>query len=311
MPDTPFHFEVPVSFFEKADAPKGQKRRIGGIISTENPDRQGEVVLQKGLDFGDFIKSGWLNDNHSKETSEGKLGYPVSVSHFQKGAKLPNGEAAPANAHWMEGHLLENWAPADKIWKLGKSLQDTGRSLGFSVEGRIHRRIGEKTVFKKSADGKGKWVGNTVARASVKNVAITDCPVNVQTGLELLSKSMIEAEGPVELIDSAEVDARLEALEKALTMGPPSEKAPEGPTSGAEGGAAVQAKESLEKDPVKPKKDDDDDDDRKKKKPEPMGKSLSYEDATALVQKLRPGMTPAAAGRFLQLTQALKAQGRL
>ena len=40
----PFAFEVPVSLFEKADAPKGQQRRIGGIITTESPDRQGEIV---------------------------------------------------------------------------------------------------------------------------------------------------------------------------------------------------------------------------------------------------------------------------
>lgn len=314
MDHMPFHFEVAASLFEKADAPKGQTRRIGGVISTESPDRQGEVVLQKGLDFQDFLKSGWFNDNHSKSTTDGKLGYPVEVSHFQKGAKLPNGDKAETNAHWVEGYLLEDWGPADKIWQLGKSLAKTGRGLGFSVEGRVHRRIGEKTVFKKSADGNGgKWVGNTVARASVANVAITDCPVNTDTGLELLAKSM--GEEPVELIASTEVDARLEALEKALTMGAPSKTAPEGPKSGDEGGAAVQAKESLEKDPVKKpekgdKKDDDDDDDDGHK-PNPFKKAMTYDEATAWVVAQRPQMTPGAAGRFLQLTRSLKAQGQL
>ena len=314
MPETPFHFEIAASLFEKADAPKGQTRRIGGVISTESPDRQGEVVLQQGLDFQPFLDGGWLNDNHSKATADGKLGYPVEVAHFQKGAKLPNGAAAQTNGHWMEGYLLDDWEPADKIWKLGKSLEKTGRSLGFSVEGQIHRRIGEKTVFKKSVDGKGgKWVGNTVAKATVANVAITDCPVNTDTSLELLAKSMADVEGePMELVEASDVEARLEALEKALTMGPPSEKAPVGPKTG-EGAGAVQAKESLEHDP---KKDEETDEEKLKalkqdKKEDKVAKALSYDEATAFVRERHPQLAPSEAGRILAITQALKAQGLL
>jgi hypothetical protein len=306
---TDFTFQVPVTLFEKADAPKGQKRRIGGVISTETPDRQGEIVLQKGLDFSEFIQSGWFNDNHSKETTDGKLGYPVSVKHFQKGEKLPNGSKAPSNAHWVEGYLLENWGPADKLWEFGKSLQDTGRSLGYSVEGRIHRRIGPKTVFKKSAKGDGgTWVGNTVAKASVRNVAVTDCPVNIETGLELLTKSLQESE-EVE-IELGDLEGRISTLEKALTMGPPSETAPEGPQTG-EGAAAVHAKESLEQDKNKKgkkKEEEDDEDDKKKTK---LDKSLTYEAATNWIRERRPNLTAGATGRLLHLIQALKAQGRL
>ena len=47
----PFDIEFPVSVFKKADAPKGQQRRIGGIASIETKDKQDEIVLAKGLDF--------------------------------------------------------------------------------------------------------------------------------------------------------------------------------------------------------------------------------------------------------------------
>lgn len=300
MTALPFHFEVPVSFFEKADAPTGQTRRIGGIISTETPDRQGEVVLQKGLDFKDFVNNGWINDNHSKETAQGLLGYPADVSLFKKGDSLPNGENAKANGHWLEGYLLDDWEPADKIWQLGKALEKTGRRLGYSVEGRIHRRIGAKTIFKKSADGDGgKWVGNTVAKASVKNVAVTNCPVNTDTSLEVLAKSLMA----VEMAEPNELEARVAVLEKALTMGAPSEKAPEGPKTG-EGAAAVHAPESLEQ-------DEDEAEKKKKKLRETLDKSLTYDEATAWLREKRPELSASQAGRVLRLTQALKAQGRL
>lgn len=295
----PFEFEVPVSFFEKADAPKGQQRRIGGIISTESPDRQGEIVLQKGLDFDDFIKNGWFNDNHSKDT-DGIVGYPEAVQFFQKGDMLPNGERAPAPGHWAEGYLLEGHDRADKIWKLGKALQGTGRSLGYSVEGNIHRRIGPKTVFKKSAQGKGSWVGNTIAKATVRNVAVTNCPVNTQTGLAVLAKSLQVAE-------TAELDdfsARLENLEKALAMGTATGiNPPSGPQTG-EGAGQVLAGQSLERkgDPRFSEK---------KKDEEEAKKSLSDAEALVWFQARVPHATLRQAARFVQLTKALKGQGRL
>ena len=299
MREMPFKYEIPVSFFEKADAPQGQSRRIGGVVSTEDPDRQGEVVLSRALDFAPFLRSGWLNDNHSKATAEGILGYPETVAEFKKGDALPNGEVATSNGHWMEGYLLEGWEPADRVWELGKALQKTNRRLGYSVEGSIHRRIGPKTVFKKAQDGKGKWVGNIVSKATVRNVAVTNCPVNINTGMEVLAKSL-------EALESAEPDeleARVAVLEKAMTMGPPSTTPPEGPVAG-EGAAAVHAKESLEQ-------DEDEEEKKRKALRETLDKSLSYDEATAWVRTRYPGLRPMQIGKLLELTRALKMQGRI
>lgn len=275
----PFEFEVPVSFFEKADAGKGKLRRIGGIISTENPDRQGEVVLQNGLDFGDFLRAGWFNDNHSKETTD-ILGYPEFVKRFRRGEILPNGDVAQANGTWAEGYLLPT-PKADKIWELGLALQGTGRHLGYSVEGSIQRRIG---VGKK-----------TVAKAKVRNVAVTNCPVNTDSRLDVLAKSLL-------VVESAEPDFLEKALGMGTTTGPVSQ--PSGPQSGATAGQ-VLATESLERGKQARLVFDEEDEEEEAKK------SLSDADALAWVQKRIPGISAANAGRIIDLTRALKRRGKL
>lgn len=169
----PFHFEFPFEVWEKAGAEPGKQRRIGGVISTEDKDRQGEVVLQRGLDFSEFLSHGWFNDNHSKETT-GIVGYPEKVEK-----RVINGRPS----HYVEGYLLPDFPRANEIWKLAQALQKTNRRLGFSIEGSVLRRDGLE--------------GKTVAKAKVRNVAVTNCPVNTSTGLEILAKSLmaLEVEG--------------------------------------------------------------------------------------------------------------------
>jgi hypothetical protein len=154
-----FQFDCPLALFEKGDAPIGKQRRIAGIISTETRDRQGEVLLQNGLNFDSFLKNGWYNDNHTKDTT-GILGYPESVRRFGRGEILPDGNVADTNCTWAEGYLLPT-KKADEIWELGQALSQTGRRLGYSVEGKIQKRIGPNK--------------KTVAQALVRNVAITNC----------------------------------------------------------------------------------------------------------------------------------------
>lgn len=215
MAERTFQFFAPLSFFEKASAPEGQKRRIAGVISTEKLDKQGEVIVQKGLDFTPFLREGWFNDNHSKKTTD-VLGYPEDVKQFQKGERLPDGNVAEANCTWAEGYLLDT-PDADKVWNLGRSLAKAGakRRLGYSIEGAVEKRTGP---------------GNrVVAKAVVRNVAITNCPVGEGTRLEVLAKSLDE-------------------VEKGVTMGDASPgTAVTGPKTGA-GAGQVLAPESLEQD---------------------------------------------------------------
>jgi hypothetical protein len=82
--------------------------------------------------------------------------------------------------HYVEGYLLEGHGPSDKIWNLANALAKTNRRLGFSIEGSVQRRSGP--------------TGSTIAQAKVREVAVTRCPVNTSTGLEILAKSIMAAE---------------------------------------------------------------------------------------------------------------------
>lgn len=157
-----FSFEVEA--FEKAGEDK-TSRRIGGYATTESLDRQGEIIVQKGLDFSDFLKSGWFNDNH-KQGMSNVIGYPISAE-FHKG-----------KGWYVEGYLIKGFKPADEIWDLAKALQGTPRKLGFSVEGKIIKRV-----------------SNRIAKAVVKHIAVTHVPVNTDCTIEILAKSFCSNAG--------------------------------------------------------------------------------------------------------------------
>ena len=284
----PFNFEFDVGVFEKADAPNGKQKRIGGIISTETPDRQGEVVLQSGLEFGDFMRNGWFNDNHSKETTD-IVGYPEQIKRFYKGDRLPDGNQAHANGTWVEGYLLDT-PKGKQIWDLGLALQKTDRRLGFSVEGKVERRAGPRTIFLKGQEGEGQWVGRNIVKAVVRNVAVTNAPVQADSRMEILAKSMIAMER--EELEDDDVD-------KALAMGPvsPGQKLA-GPQTGG-GAGKVLTRQHLEEEEHDLIKESN------------VKKSLTYEEAIRFVQKSMPSVSLKSARRFVDLTLLLKRQGHL
>lgn len=267
----PFDFEMPVDFFEKADAEEGKTRRIGGIASIQTKDRQDETILQRGLDFNDFIDNGWFNDNHTKDT-DGVLGYGETVHYFTKGQKLPTGKMAKADGHWVEGYML-NTDKADRIWELGKALQKTNRRLGFSVEGKIHKRTGKQN--------------KTIAKALVRNVAITNCPVNADANMEILVKSL-------KTVENTDPDEMEKTLAMGAATGP---NPPAGPQTGG-GAGQVLTGESLEEE-QKP---------NLKENEEETKKSLTDTEAFAWLRDRLPNATPEQLGRVITFTRERKAQ---
>lgn len=135
------------------------KRIIRGYASTPSADRQGESLVQKGLDIGDFVKSGWLNYDHDNSVI---LGYPTENT------------SVDGNGLWVEGELLEGVEAADNMWNLALSLQKSKapRRLGFSVEGKVLERD-----------------GNTIVKAKIYNCALTPNPVNTEATWEAVVKS--------------------------------------------------------------------------------------------------------------------------
>lgn len=153
----------------KAGVDVESTRPIGGWCSTENIDRQDEVVVAKGLDFSEFVQFGYFNDNHRQDTAS-VLGYP-RLARLEK------------SGWWTEGNLLVGYPPADRVWELAKALAKSRapRNLGFSIEGKVLERDG----------------GSRIVRAKVRNVAITNAPVNTDCTWAILSKAFA-APGTVE-----------------------------------------------------------------------------------------------------------------
>lgn len=176
--------------------------RIGGFASTEELDRQGEQVLQKGLDFSEFIEHGWFNDNHQQQTGAA-VGVP-EAAEYKKG-----------HGWYTEGYLLKSVPRAHEIYNLAKALEVEAphRKLGFSIEGKILERTGNKIV-----------------RALIRNVAVTNSPVNTGCTWGLLAKSFTD--------DDEETSTESKALAAGHARTPAS-------------GGRVLAPEDLERDEIK------------------------------------------------------------
>lgn len=171
-----FKIQWDADVFEKADAEAGRERRIGGFVSTDHLDKQHERLIQEGMDFEPFLKSGFFNDNHIKTTGDA-VGYP----EFAELRQRPDG----AKGWYVEGYLLKGHEPSDKIWSLAQALKRSGapRSLGYSVEGSVEER---DTTDRRN-----------IRKAVVREVAITRCPVNGYTEMTMLAKSLaVGADAP-------------------------------------------------------------------------------------------------------------------
>lgn len=166
---------------QKADPSSKHRRRIAGVASTPDRDLQDEIVRTEGLDVSYFVKSGWFNFNHSHSPGD-LIGYP----EFAK---------ASEDELFVEGYLLENHKKADEVWELLNSLElsKADRQLGMSIEGVVTERFLRE-----------------VKKALVRNVAITHCPINQSTYVDIV-KAMGIVSKSLSTISGAPL--RLESLD--------------------------------------------------------------------------------------------------
>ena len=167
-----FRVHTELHAFEKANDP--HPMRIGGLVSSDTLDAQGERIIQAGLDFSEFLDRGWYNDNHGKGSTD-VVGYPEGARYVKKGGMLPTGKAAGTGGWWTEGYLL-NTEKGRQLWELASALEKAPRKLGFSIEGKVVERDSTKS--------------HIIKRAMVRNVAVTHCPVNRDTELVTLAKAL-------------------------------------------------------------------------------------------------------------------------
>jgi hypothetical protein len=240
---------------EKGGEDAHNSRRIRGVMSTASEDRQGETVFAKGLDFNPFLHHGHFNDNHSQSTA-GVVGYPERALYSEE-IKVKKGGTTQG---WLtEGYILKGTQRADDIWELAKALAKTpDRRLGMSIEGKILRRK-----------------NNCIEKALIRNVAITNCPVNAECTWDVLAKSFYNQ------------DIAMKALSAGYATAPATQS----------GGGALRP-ESLEKDKEKRAKRD--------KGLKTVMRSFGYFDpeelikAFDLVLECRPDFTDEAAAEVVK-----------
>ena len=165
---------IPMDLIEKGDKPgddpNGNNNAdgvgyIAGIVSTDDQDREGETIDQSGLDWDYFLSSGWFNHEH-RPGPEAVLGHPTKIERIDD------------HSTRVEGVLYLAKPLAKECYDTAVAIKkaNANRSLGFSIEGVVQMR-----------DPQNK---KRVLKAKVLNVAVTSAPVNPNTNLELIARSM-------------------------------------------------------------------------------------------------------------------------
>lgn len=260
--ETDFRVWLPDVIFKSGSENEAyDSRKIEGIMSTERRDRQGEIVTAKGLDFSEFLHNGHFNDNHSQETSA-IVGYPKRVQYHSDLGSYDS-KLKGVDGWSCEGYIIKGTKRSDGLWELAEALQAIpNKKLGFSIEGKVTRRANK-----------------TIEAAKIRNVAITNCPVNTDCTWSLLAKSFAEEEVAMKSLSPD--------TEKAMSAG-------YGASPATQSGGGAMRGEDLDSD-VK--------DLKRKKKEDALKSVLNFDDmskAMDWVLESRPDFDEEAAAVFVQ-----------
>lgn len=184
-----FNFFVPLDFEKGGEG--GELVKIKGVASTDAEDSDKETLIPAGFDFEPLLKSGFLNWNHqARTTSKAICGEPTS-------AKIVNG----GKDFYIEGVLYPN-EEGKRVAELADTLAkySTTRRLGFSIEGQAIERdiLNPKRVLK----------------ARITGVAITQCPKNPNTLMDI-----VKGEYSEEFVEGDEEENK-EQVDKAMMANP-------------------------------------------------------------------------------------------
>lgn len=145
--------------------------RIGGIMSSESPDLQGDIVMQNGLDCRYWLKKGWLNWEHERGP-EYIVGYPDKT--------FPTKDEHGAAATGFEAHLLldEDHPHAMGAYRTMAALRKAGdhRRIGISIEGPPPMRSPNNR--------------KVILKSIPMNASICSHPISPESRVELFCKAM-------------------------------------------------------------------------------------------------------------------------
>ena len=169
--------------FIKSEDKKNGRIYIEGIISTENEDAQGEVMVQKGMSFDYFKKRGYINLEH-RQGPENMLGAPTELKSIKY-------KGVPAT--YMKGYLFADNPKVQEIITSINSMKaaDCDRSLGFSVEGAVIER--------------DKNNPNIITKSKILNVSLVASPANPDSTLELCKSIYSQLQKEEEMIEDESI----------------------------------------------------------------------------------------------------------
>lgn len=175
MDSNNFNFYLPLDIVKSENQEDTTEMRIAGYASCSKEDRQGDEIIQRGLDISDFLNYGWLNVDHDNTKI---VGYPDKdkCKITEKGL-------------YVEAILLKGSELAKRFWDTAVALKKSGapRKLGFSIEGK---------VLKRNALGQ-------IVKAKIYNIAVTANPVNPFCQWDAIVKSFTDNPKDIDLLDKS------------------------------------------------------------------------------------------------------------
>lgn len=263
--EKPFKFNLPAEIRKSSDG----EWVVEGVASTASRDRQGEVILQDGIDTTPIDEGrAFFNWDHQKGP-DNILG-PIDSYRRDDGRFI------------VKGRLFKNHSKAKAVHEIMSSLSknDRGR-MGMSVEGKILER---------DKDGK------TIKRCQINAVALTMNPVN-QDSFANLAKSLNavqevdfntdqpDAEGATKE-PTFTMDEVMQFVKKALSVGTGYADKPAGELSGGD----ALAQEDLDKKKKEAEEKEEEkalDKEEKKKKIKRMDKKMYKSQMVEILNKLQ------------------------
>lgn len=166
------HLQKSIDSAKDVEPGSAERRILYGEITNNNPDEEGERMIQKSLDFSYFDDQGWIKYEHVQNDPKYIIGCPHERVMSEDGKSTI-----------IKGALFNNKKLADDTWELilsinehNKLYPDHQKTLGWSIEGDY-------------TDGKVGKGGHR--KAKVINVVLTPSPVNKSVWLKTVEDNHI------------------------------------------------------------------------------------------------------------------------